>query len=198
MDRAQGAVAIVGLSGRFPGAPDIPRFWRNLCDGVEAISFFDQKELIREGVDPELVCHPRYVRARGVLEHPDRFDATFFDLAPRAAAILSPQHRLLLECGWEALEDAGYDGRSQRGSIGVFAGETVPTYLLFNLQPSAEVAYDAATILGNDKDYLTTRLSYHLGLQGRSLFFCHKILPHHLSSITCWVLAKVSPATRTM
>ncbi len=107
-------IAIIGLAGRFPGAPDVDRFWRNLRDGVEAISSFSDDELLRAGIDPDLVRNPQYVAARAVLDDTSLFDAAFFGINPREAEIIDPQHRLFLECAWEALENAGYDARTSR------------------------------------------------------------------------------------
>src|SRR5882724_5585570 len=134
-------IAIVGLAARFPGAPDAHAFWRNLRDGVEAISFFSGEELSAAGVDPRELADPHYVPAKGVLDGADRFDAAFFGLTPREAEVMDPQHRVFLECAWEALEDAGCDPRrygtlgTAGGRIGIWAGSGASTYLLSNLLP---------------------------------------------------------------
>src|SRR5215210_3014242 len=91
-------VAIIGMAGRFPGARNIDEFWRNLRDGVEGISFFSDQELLASGVDPAMLDDPLYVKARGVLEDIELFDAAFFDMNPREAEITDPQHRFFLEC----------------------------------------------------------------------------------------------------
>src|SRR5215831_18957600 len=91
-------IAIIGMAGRFPGAPDVEQFWRNLQNGVEAISFFTDEELKASGVDPALVDDKNYVKARGMLESPESFDAQFFGVSPREAEIIDPQHRVFLEC----------------------------------------------------------------------------------------------------
>src|SRR5947209_6478537 len=103
------AVAVIGMAGRFPGAKDIDEYWLNLSNGVESISFFSDEELKASGVSFDLINNPKYVKAAGFLEGVDLFDAAFFGLTPKEAEILDPQHRLLLECSWMALEDAGYD-----------------------------------------------------------------------------------------
>src|SRR2546430_9980690 len=100
-------VAVIGMSGRFPGARNLEEFWRNLREGVESISTFSDQELLAQGIDPDLLRNPSYVKAGGVLEDIDLFDASFFGYSPREAEIMDPQHRFLLECSWEALEDAG-------------------------------------------------------------------------------------------
>ena len=102
-------IAIVGLSGRFPGASNIDQFWQNLREGKESISFFSDEELLAAGVDPESLGHPKYVKAGGVIENVEMFDAFFFGFSPREAELIDPQQRLFLECSWEALENAGYD-----------------------------------------------------------------------------------------
>src|SRR5258708_26904896 len=102
------AIAIVGMSGRFPGAKSVTQFWENQKNGVEAISQFSPEEL--EIADaPTLARDPRYVRARSVLDDVDLFDAGFFGIYPKEAELMDPQHRIFLECCWEAIEDAGYD-----------------------------------------------------------------------------------------
>lgn len=165
-------VAIIGMAGRFPGAKDVEEFWRNLRDGVESIRFFSDDELIDAGVEPSLLSDPNYVKAKGALDGVGLFDASFFDINPRDAELLGPQHRFFLECAWEALENAGYNPDRYRKRIGVFAGESLNTYSFFNLYDSREVMtrvgfYQAA--LASDRDYLTTRVSYKLNLKGPSV-----------------------------
>src|SRR5258708_29028916 len=99
------AVAVIGMAGRFPGARNIDEFWSNLHAGVEGVSFFSDAELERSGVRPEIYNDPAYVRAKGVLDGVEMFDASFFGLTPREAEIMDPQQRLFLECSWEALEN---------------------------------------------------------------------------------------------
>ncbi len=165
-------IAIIGMAGRFPGAADLHDFWQNLRDGVESITRFSEDELRRSGVDPALLRDPNYVPARGTLGDADLFDAAFFGINPREAEVLDPQHRLFLESAWEALENAGYDPEREPRPTGVFAGTTMSTYLLSNLLANPELlrtvgAYQ--TMLGNDKDYLATRVSYKLNLRGPSM-----------------------------
>ncbi|MEM7349874.1 MAG: amino acid adenylation domain-containing protein [Acidobacteriota bacterium] len=162
-----GEVAILAMAGRFPGAPDLSGFWSNLRDGVESISFFSREELVAAGVDPAILEDPDYVPACGVLEGASLFDASLFNISPRAAAGMDPQHRLFLESAWQALEEAGYGGSGQREAVGVFAGSSASTYMLhaLNHSPAAETLQ---TLLANDKDYLATRVSYQLNLKGPS------------------------------
>src|SRR5262245_22594154 len=102
-------IAIVGMRGRFPSARNLEQFWHNLRDGVEAVSFFSDEEVVRAGMDPALLNDPNFVKAGGVLEDVDLFDAVFFGFSARDAEILDPQQRLFLECAAESLEDAGYN-----------------------------------------------------------------------------------------
>jgi amino acid adenylation domain-containing protein/non-ribosomal peptide synthase protein (TIGR01720 family) len=165
-------VAIIGMAGRFPGAPDVEQLWRQLRDGVDAISRFSDEQLLAAGVEPELLRNPRYVKAGGVVEGEDLFDAAFFDYAPREAELLDPQHRLFLECAHQALEAAGHDPERCRGAIGVYGGVGNSGYLLHNLLSNPDLL---ATVglreasLANSFDYLTTRVSYKLGLRGPSV-----------------------------
>jgi len=114
-------IAVVGLSGRFPGADDLAALWRNLCAGVEGITFYSRYELAAAGVEAALLDDPRYVRAGAALRDVQGFDAGFFGFSAREAELMDPQQRLFLECCWEALENAGYDTRTWPGSIGLFA-----------------------------------------------------------------------------
>ncbi|MBN1940101.1 MAG: hypothetical protein JW843_10970, partial [Candidatus Aminicenantes bacterium] len=116
------AVAVIGLSGRFPGARNAEEFWANLKAGRETISRFSEKELLEAGVSREEIRNRRYVRAKGIVEDIDSFDADFFGYPPREAVKMDPQVRLLHECAWEALEDAGYAKRSAGRLIGAFFG----------------------------------------------------------------------------
>ncbi|HTQ80626.1 MAG TPA: beta-ketoacyl synthase N-terminal-like domain-containing protein, partial [Thermoanaerobaculia bacterium] len=165
-------IAIIGLAGRFPGAPDIRRLWLNLVAGREGIRFFTAEELLAAGIDPALVERPDYIRAKGILGDVDLFDAAFFGLNPREVELMDPQHRVFLECAWEALEDAGWDADRFPGQIGVYAGLSMNTYLLTNLLSHMELVASADTLqasLGNDKDPLTARVSYKLNLKGPSV-----------------------------
>ena len=168
--RADNAIAIIGMSGRFPGAPSVGRFWDNLRHGVESITQFSRSELEASGVDPSAFDEPAYVPAGSILEDVDLFDAAFFGFSPREAESLDPQHRLFLETAWHALEDAGYDPETFPGSVGVYGGCAMSAYLDYlqsNPEFMALLGYLQVHI-GNDKDYLTTRVSYKLNLKGPS------------------------------
>ncbi|MEU5366877.1 amino acid adenylation domain-containing protein, partial [Streptomyces sp. NPDC005925] len=159
-------IAVIGMAGRLPGAHDLTEFWHNLRDGVESVTVFSDDELA-DRVGPDLLKDPDYVRAGAVLDDIDRFDARFFGYSAREAALLDPQHRLLLECAWHALEDAGHPEGGQ--GVGVYAGCSLSGYLLNNLLPGRRVDASAAgfeLLIANDKDYLASRIGYKLGLQG--------------------------------
>lgn len=165
-------IAIIGMAGRFPGSRNINELWENLCAGKDAISNFTDEELIRQGIAPEVINDPAYVKAGSVLEGIENFDADFFGFSPKEAEITDPQHRLLLECSWEALENAGCVPDDFSGAIGVFVGGSLSTYLLFNLLTGIGFSGPVDNIpmlIGNDKDYLATRLSYKLNLKGPSI-----------------------------
>ncbi|HEY0602392.1 MAG TPA: SDR family NAD(P)-dependent oxidoreductase [Herpetosiphonaceae bacterium] len=164
-------IAVVGLSGRFPGAPDIDTFWRNLCDGVESIALFSEQELLESGISPALLAQPGYVRAGGALDNIDLFDAAFFGYSPREAEIMDPQQRLFLECAWTALEHAGYAPDNIAVPTGVYAGVSLNRYWL-NLASNLDLVEALGsfhTVMSNDRDFLTTRISYKLNLHGPSL-----------------------------
>jgi phthiocerol/phenolphthiocerol synthesis type-I polyketide synthase E len=167
----ENGVAIVGMAARFPKAGNIDQFWRNLSDGVEGITFFTDEELAEAGVEG-FKDSPNYVKARAVLEGADLFDADFFSFNPREAELLDPQHRVFLECAWEALEDAGCDPARFDGAIGVFAGMSMNTYLAQNVLTHPELLAqfnEHQLMLASDKDFLPTRVSYKLNLRGPSL-----------------------------
>jgi phthiocerol/phenolphthiocerol synthesis type-I polyketide synthase E len=168
----QTAIAIIGIAGRFPKAHNIDQFWQNLCAGMEAITFFSDQELQAAGVDTATLQHPNYVKAGVMLDDIELFDAAFFGFSHREAQIIDPQQRFFLECSWEALEDAGYNPELYSGRIGVYAGVSMNTYLLHCLYPNRDLIRSLGNlqmIIGNDKDYLTARVSYKLNLKGPSV-----------------------------
>jgi acyl transferase domain-containing protein/acyl carrier protein len=164
-------VAIIGMSGRFPGAGDLAEYWRNLSEGVESIVFFSDQELLDQGVPEEVLQRQDYVKAGSILTDIDLFDAPFFGINPREAEGMDPQHRLFLECAWHALEDAGYAPEAFEGSIGVYAGCARSTYwdYLNRFPDFINKLGFLQIMLGNEKDYLTTRASYKLNLKGPSV-----------------------------
>lgn len=164
----ENAIAIVGMSGRFPKSQNLEEFWSHLVEGKECITFFQDEDL--QHIPEEIRNHPRYVKAAPILEDIDKFDAAFFGFTPREAQILDPQHRIFLECAWAALEDAGIDPERFDGRIGVYAGSSSNQYMM-NVASYPEImdprnGFQVSVIHGNSPDYLTTRVAYKLNLKG--------------------------------
>ncbi|MFD7661155.1 SDR family oxidoreductase [Streptomyces sp. NPDC059788] len=172
-----GRIAVVGLDCRLPGARDHHAFWRNLLAGTDQISDVDEEALTAAGVEAKSLADPRYVRRAATVEDADLFDASFFYLSAREAERMDPQLRLFLQSSWKALEHSGHDSEQYEGRIGVFAGALNSTYLLNNVLTGEQgfagslprLRQDLATLMGNDPNYLATRVSYHLNLTGPSL-----------------------------
>jgi len=165
-------IAVIGLSGRFPGAKNIEAFWENLTSGVESIAVFSDDQLLAEGISPDLLKNPSYVKSSAVIEDIDLFDANFFEINPREAEILDPQQRLFLECAWEALETTGYDPQNYPGLIGIYAGIGINSYLLNKLiyhRQQLESIGEYQVIIDSDKDFLPTRVAYKLNLRGPAI-----------------------------
>jgi len=164
-------IAIVGMAGRFPGAGSVEEFWKNLVAGIDTVHMFRDDEL-DPSIPPAQRGDPAYVKARGVLEGIDLFDASFFGFSPKEAEMLDPQQRILLEVAWEALERAGHVPSSFRGAIGTFVGKYFDDYYddVIRLRPDAIEAFgDLNTMLGNDKHFLATRVAHKLDLTGPAL-----------------------------
>jgi acyl transferase domain-containing protein len=163
-------VAVIGMVGRFPGAPDLETFWQNIRDGRESVSSFAAGELDTFGLPPGAAESPTYVKARGIIDGFDQFDPGFFSYSARDALLMDPQQRLFLESCWEALERAGYEPRTYKGLIGVYGGATASSYLSYlyshlDLLPGPD---PLAIAIGNELPFLTTRVSYKLDLKGPS------------------------------
>ncbi|HEX6038059.1 type I polyketide synthase, partial [Longimicrobium sp.] len=164
-------IAVVGMAARFPGADGVAAFWRNLRGGVESIARFGRGEMLDAGADPARVDDPAWVPAGGALADADGLDAGLLGLTPRDAQILNPQHRVLLECAWAALEHAGYDPARAGRPVGVFAGSGTNAYLEHVLA-RPDLVRDLGPIrvrVANDKDHLAAGISYRLDLRGPSL-----------------------------
>ncbi|WP_222870843.1 non-ribosomal peptide synthetase/type I polyketide synthase, partial [Micromonospora sp. MP36] len=164
-----GLIAVVGMACRFPGARTLDEYWHNIRAGVESVQEFTVEEMLADGADPSRLDDPAYVRAGTYLPGIDEFDAAFFGITPREAQTLDPQHRLLLECAWHALEHAGYDPSGHPGRIGLFAGSGRSSYLLDHLSSDPELMSalgEHQLSIGNDKDFLLSRVAYKLDLTG--------------------------------
>lgn len=165
-DGGERDIAVVGFAGRFPGAQNVEQFWQNLIRGKESISFFAEAELQAAGIAPVLLRDQNYVRAAPILENVEYFDAAFFDIPPREAALIDPQQRLFLECAWQALEHAGFAAEAADHRVGVFAGSALNTYFLSAGLRSGLQADYVLTLTASDKDFLATRVAYKLDLTG--------------------------------
>ncbi|MGD2089474.1 MAG: amino acid adenylation domain-containing protein [Candidatus Aminicenantes bacterium] len=164
-------IAVIGMAGKFPGAENIETFWENLKSGVESISHFSDRELEEGGTAPGLLKNLNYVKAKGVLEDFANFDASFFDYSPREAEIMDPQLRLLHECAWTALEDAGYNPDTYDGSIGCYSGAASNIYWMKRFFTHEEDFLEADRVqvytLNSFSSY-GTRIAYKLNLTGPS------------------------------
>lgn len=160
-------IAIIGMHARVPGANNVDEFWELLRTGTESTRFF--------GSEPQpLGPGMSYVKAAPILEGVEMFDAALFGVNPREAATMDPQLRLFLECAWTALEDAGCDPKQFEGRIGVFGGSQPSSYLTMNLARNSEIMANGGggpttLVLLNDRDSLTTLVSYKLDLTGPSV-----------------------------
>ncbi|EPX82432.1 type I polyketide synthase [Salipiger mucosus] len=172
-DETETDIAIVGMAAHLPGAADIAEYWRNLREGRSAIRKLSEDDLRAAGEDPGLMRHRDYVPFAAPLDGFEMFDADFFGLGPKDAAIMDPQHRQFLETAWEALETAGHVPESFDGDVGVFAGCGMGSYFYFNVCSNPDLVENTGMFLlrhtGNDKDFMTTRLSHVLNLRGPSI-----------------------------
>lgn len=167
----KGDVAIIGMSGRFPGAANVEELWKNLLDKKNSISTWTVDE-IDPSVPAELRNDEYYVKARGVIADADKFDHGFFGVNPKVAALMDPQQRVFLETAWAALEDAAYDPAQFAGLIGVYAGMGNNTYFTRNVIGHPELIEqvgDFAVMTANEKDYIATRLAFEFDLRGPAL-----------------------------
>jgi acyl transferase domain-containing protein len=165
-------IAIIGMAGRFSKAADVEAFWRNIRDGVECVTFFTDEELLAAGTDPEELKHPAYVRAKGVLEDTEMFDAAFFGFNPREAEIMDPQTRHFLETAWTAMEHAGYDPERTDCPVGVYAGGSQSSYMLWNVMVNPQALFALGPMQANlltSNGFISTWTSYKLNLRGPSI-----------------------------
>jgi acyl transferase domain-containing protein/thioesterase domain-containing protein len=166
-------IAIVGMANRIPGASNPDEYWHNLRNGIESVQFYSDEDLAERGVTADQIKNPHYVKAGAPLDKMEYFDPDFFGFSPKEAGILDPQHRQFYECCWEALERAGHVPSKFDGAIGVFAGCGMGAYFAQNIITNPDLVNSVGMFLlrhtGNDKDFLSTRVSYNLNLTGPSI-----------------------------
>ncbi|EPR13608.1 hybrid non-ribosomal peptide synthetase/type I polyketide synthase [Ruminiclostridium papyrosolvens] len=170
-------IAIIGMTARFPGADNTEEFFENLKNGIESIEILTDKELEELKVSQELINDPNYVKVRASMRKPEYFDSEFFGYTPEEAKIMDPQMRLLHECAWDSLENAGYNPEQYNGTIGLFVGGT-PNPLweshtilageqgIWNDFNSGKSLDAFSKTLLHDKDLMSTRIAYKLNLKG--------------------------------
>ncbi len=167
-----GAIAIIGMAGRFPGADNTEKYWENLYNGVESVKFFKHDDLVKMGIDEHLLDNPKYVAADAILDGMDMFDAEFFDYSAREAEIMDPQHRLFLESAWEVLESAGYNSDLYDGRVAVYASANLSGYMVRNLYSNPGLVESLGSfkiMIANGQDFLATKVSYKMNLMGPSV-----------------------------
>ncbi|MGZ3447107.1 MAG: type I polyketide synthase, partial [Myxococcaceae bacterium] len=170
-------IAIIGMSGRFPGADSLETFWANLSSGVRSIRLFTREELAAAGVQASVYERPDFIPASATLGEVDKFDAEFFGISAHEAALVDPQQRLFLECCYHALEHGGYAAVQEGVRVGVYAGAGMSlyarhTYLLNNLSSVAapdDPLMALQVAVGNQSDFVATRVAYRLGLMGPAI-----------------------------
>jgi acyl transferase domain-containing protein/NADPH:quinone reductase-like Zn-dependent oxidoreductase len=166
-------IALIGMAGRFPGARNVDEFWRLLTDGVDALREFCREQHIQARMPATVTANPRYLPLGYYLDGIEDFDADFFGFSAGEARILDPQHRLFFECVWEALESSGYISKTDRLQVGLYAGVSLSAYMQVNHYPSLNATERPTqylqALIGTDKDYLSTQVSYKLNLRGPSM-----------------------------
>lgn len=163
-------IAVIGISGRFPGAKNLDEFWENLKGGVDSVT-----EIPKERWDIEQFYSPdrnaenkTYCKWGGVLQDVDKFDAEFFNISPKEAQLMDPQQRIVLQEAWKALEDAGYSQEIlEQMHVGVFIGATYGDYI--RRISETEDAWGIHALTGNQISMLAARISYFLNLTGPNL-----------------------------
>ncbi len=165
-----GEIAVIGMAGRFPGARSIAEFWENLKQGKESIPYFSDEELIESGNSPELLTDSHYVKAKAMMEDVDYFDPAFFNYTMLEAEMMDPQLRILHECTWQALEDAGYNPDKYEGFIGFYVGAGTNFYWLARLLAHTKNPSENFGLVSlNDSYAVSTQVSYRLNLKGPAL-----------------------------
>lgn len=171
MEESKEKIAIIGMSGRFPKCKNIEEFWQRISKKEEMITHFSSEELRDSGVESHDIEQNNYIRAKGYLEDTDLFDADFFNFTSSEAIYLDPQQRFLLECAWEALENSGYSSSLHNYAIGTYLSGSLSSYLIKYLLSSGNISdlNNFQKVLGNDKDFLATRVAYKLDLHGPAM-----------------------------
>jgi len=170
-EKRRSEIAIIGMKGRFPGAENVEELWQNLLDKKNGVSTWT-KDQLDPSIPDAVKNDPDYVPARGVITDADKFDAGFFGINPRVAALMDPQQRVFMETAWGALEDAAYDPAQFDGLIGVYAGMGNNTYFTKNVIGHPELIEQVGefqVMTGNEKDYIATRLAFEFDLRGPAL-----------------------------
>lgn len=168
-------IAIIGISCRFPDAGNIEDFWENLISKKESIIHFQDAEL---ETNTHLLSNKNFIKAGSVIDNIEYFDPDFFGIGTKEAEMMDPQQRIFMECCWEAMESSGYAKITQKQNIGVFSSCGINSYLINNVNQS--VGYvknrnflsnssDFQVMMGNDRDYLSTKVSYRFNLTGPSM-----------------------------
>ena len=153
-DRSR-AIAVIGMAGRFPGAPDLDAYWRNVVSGIGSVSAILEQETVAAGRDATLPRGSKWIGVASTIEGFEEFDAEYFGMSRMEAEILDPQQRVLLECAVNAFDSAGYDPRCFDGAVGVYVGLGFSTYLADNIGSRADIMekYGRLQLLrGNDRD----------------------------------------------
>lgn len=185
VEGVEDGIAVIGMSGRFPGAKNVEELWQNLLNGKESVSFFKKEEL-DASISSEEKNDASYVAVRGVIEDADKFDAAFFNMNPRLAEVTDPQQRIFLEVAWEAIENAGYSPDKYDGLIGVFAGMGNNTYYPNNVFHNKEAINRVGTfqtMTANEKDYIATRVAFEFNTKGPGLSI-HTACSTSLTAVT--------------
>jgi amino acid adenylation domain-containing protein len=170
-EKSLDGIAIIGMAGKFPGVENIYEYWEQIKQGKTLLTRFSKEELLANGLSEELLDDSNFVPVSGIIKSAEFFDSSFFGFTPREADLTDPQHRKFLEVCYEALENSSTSPDKYKGKIGVFAGCSMNNYLLKNLLQYPDLLKsigEMQTIVNNDKDFLTTKVSYKLNLTGPS------------------------------
>lgn len=164
----ENAIAIVGIDLNLPGCQQLDEYWNILLNGIECIENVPGAVSIAGGMDKQ----HNYVDRMSVCKDYDKFDAAFFGYSQHEAKVMDPQHRLFLQSCWKAIENAGYKISELEGNVSVYGSVGYNTYLIQSILQEKDYLekngyYDV--LVGNDKDYMATRVSHKLGLTGPSM-----------------------------